>query len=537
MNESTSTSRLIDRFAAWSRQSPDAPFLKHFDVTLSYSAADELSQRLASGLVESGVEPGDCVAVMLQNQPEFVLAVLAIWQAGAVVVPINVMLKADEVRHIFDDSGATAAFCLATLTGEVVLPASERAKVRRVVEVSDALLGPTGERRRSAPATGRRTGAGGVRTVDITELANHEPMSQSARDAVAAVSDLAALTYTSGTTGLAKGVMNTHENTVFGADSYRQFARLTPDDVVMGGSPLFSITGLVANIGTAIVSGGSLVLAGRFEPIRVLTEIVRNRCTFTVMPITAYGSLLRLDGLSELDLSSLTKAYGGGATVGAARVTDFKEATNVYIHNSYGLTEAAGATHVVPLDAEAPIDEQVRCVSAGFPLAGTRSRIVDLATGEEVEPGGVGEVQVSGPHVMRGYWQNQAATDRAFVDGYLRTSDLGRVDAEGWYYVVGRAKDVINTSGWKVWPHEVEETIASHPAVREVAVVGVPDVYREEAVRAYVVLTDQGVASEADLIAYCRERLAVYKCPRSVVVIDELPKTPAGKVLKGDLPR
>jgi long-chain acyl-CoA synthetase len=329
--------------------------------------------------------------------------------------------------------------------------------------------------------------------------------------------------------------MNTHAGFAFGAEAYRRLARLSAQDIVMGGSPLFSITGLVANIGAAISSGSPLVLSHRFDVDRVARAMSASRCTFTVMPIAAFGAMLR-GGVAAYDLSSLTKAYSGGAAVSPARVSAFKDATGVYIHNVYGLTEAAGATHAVPLDAEAPVDADAQCLSVGFPLDGTTSRIIDTS-GADVPVGEIGEVVVAGPHVMAGYWQREDATAAALADGYLHTGDLGRVDADGWFYVVGRAKDQINTSGWKVWPREVEETMQAHPSVFEAAVIGVPDEHRGEVVRGFVSLRPGRSLDPGDLVAFCRDRLAVYKCPRDIVIIEEMPKTPSGKIVKRDLPR
>jgi long-chain acyl-CoA synthetase len=531
------TRRLLslgEKFAETAATSGDAPFIRYFDQTLAYRDVDRWAEVAASGLADVGVQRGDRVAVMLQNQPEFILVLLACWRLGATVVPVNVMLKSEELRYILADSGAAVLACMTELDEAVATPAAAAASVRTIITVDERTLDAGGDPARAQSARSTTQRSNGIARLSFADLlAQHDGNSVSA--AWGSGGEVASLTYTSGTTGPPKGAMNTQANFAFGAEAYRKLARLSRDDIVMGGSPLFSITGLVANIGSAIAAESSIVLSHRFDVDRVASAIADSRCTFTVMPIAAFGALLR-GGAAAYDLTSLQKAYSGGAAVSPRRVKAFKEATGVYVHNVYGLTEAAGATHAVPLDAEAPVDEEAQCLSVGFPLEGTGSRVVD-ADDNDVPVGATGEITVSGPHVMDGYWQLEEATALALRNGHLHTGDLGRVDGDGWFYVVGRAKDQINTSGWKVWPREVEEVLQMHPAVFEAAIVGIPDEQRGEVVRGYVSLRDGASVDEQELVSFCREQLAVYKCPREVVVIDDMPKTPSGKIVKRELPR
>jgi len=525
---------LGEKFAETAARSGNAPFIRYFDLTLAYRDSSREAREASAALADVGVRRGDRVAVMLQNQPEFVIVLLACWRLGATAVPVNVMLKAEELRYILADSGASVLVCMTELEQAVATPAAAAAGVHTLITVDEQTLDVGGEPAAGGPPrfAGRRAD-GSARLALADLLARYDGESPAA--AWGTGGDVASLTYTSGTTGPPKGAMNTQANFAFGAEAYRKLARLNSDDIVMGGSPLFSITGLVANIGSAIASESSLVLSYRFDVDRVASAIAGSRCTFTVMPIAAFGALLR-GGAAAYDLTSLQKAYSGGAAVSPRRVNAFKEAAGVYIHNVYGLTEAAGATHAVPLDAEAPVDEEAQCLSVGFPLEGTSSRVVD-ADDNDVSMGETGEITVSGPHVMAGYWKLDDVSAAALRNGHLHTGDLGRVDGDGWFYVVGRAKDQINTSGWKVWPREVEEVLQMHPAVFEAAVVGVPDEQRGEVVRGYVSLRDGASVDDRELVSFCRDRLAVYKCPREVVVIDDMPKTPSGKIVKRELPR
>jgi long-chain acyl-CoA synthetase len=348
--------------------------------------------------------------------------------------------------------------------------------------------------------------------------------------------DVAILTYTSGTTGPPKGAMNTHRNVVFDSCIFRNWMHVADDDVILGIAPLFHITGLIAHIGLALSAPAPLVLAYRFDAAETLRVIEAHRTTVTVAAITAFLALLREEGLERHDVSSLTKAYSGGGPIPPSVVEEFERRTGVVIRSAYGLTETTSASHLTPLSGRAPTDAATGALAVGIPVFNTSMRILDddgrpLATGE------VGEVAIAGPQVVPGYWNKPEETAHAIRDGELRTGDVGKVDAEGWLYIVDRKKDMIVASGYKVWPREVEDVIYEHPAVHEAAVVGAPDEYRGETVRAFVSLKPGTRAEPAELIGFCRERLAAYKCPRSVDILDELPKTVSGKILRRELRR
>jgi long-chain acyl-CoA synthetase len=345
---------------------------------------------------------------------------------------------------------------------------------------------------------------------------------------------VAILTYTSGTTGPPKGAMNTHRNVVFDSCIFRDWLHVTDEDVVLGIAPLFHITGLIAGIGLALSAPLPLVLAYRFDPAETLRLIETHRATISVAAITAYLALLRDESVGSRDISSLTKAYSGGGPIPPAVVEEFERRTGVVIRSAYGLTETTSATHLTPLSGRAPTDAATGALAVGIPVFNTWMRILD-DEGSPVAVGEVGEVAIAGPQVVPGYWDKPKETAHAIRGGELRTGDVGKVDAEGWLYIVDRKKDMIVASGYKVWPREVEDVIYEHPAVHEAAVVGAPDEYRGETVRAFVSLKPGTEADPAELIAFCRERLAAYKCPRSVDILDELPKTVSGKILRREL--
>ncbi len=454
--------------------------IRYGDERVTAREADARAGALAAGLAARGIGRGDRVAIRLQNVPEFVYALLACWKLGAIAVLCSPLLRPHELEFELEDSGA------ALLIGDAA-------------EAQDLIRSHAGDR------------PGPVRL---------EP------------GDVAALTYTSGTTGPPKGAMNTHGNLVHGARAYRDFARLGPDDVVLGVAPLFHITGLVAHVAAALLVPMPLVLAGRFDAAETCALIERHRTTFTVAAVTVFTALLNVP--SEHDLRSMTKAYSGGAPVTVASADAWELRTGSPLRGAYGLTETTSPSHLVPLGARAPVDPATGALAVGIPVTGTDARILD-PEGNAVPLGETGEIAIRGPQVVPGYWRRPDATAHAIPDGELRTGDVGVMDAGGWFFVVDRLKDQINASGFKVWPREVEEVLYGHPDVREAAVIGVPDDYRGETVKAFVALKAGAELAPEALIAYARERLAAYKYPRLVEIVDELPKTASGKILRREL--
>jgi long-chain acyl-CoA synthetase len=273
----------------------------------------------------------------------------------------------------------------------------------------------------------------------------------------------------------------------------------------------------------------------RFDPAEILRLIERWRGTYVIGPLTAFVAMLDHPSFGERDLSSLTKVASGGAPVHAAVVERWEELTGAYMHNTYGLTETAAPSHMVPRGRRAPIDPESGALSIGLPIADTGSRVIRVEDGADAEDGEQGEILTRGPAVSPGYWQRPRESAEAIEDGWLHTGDVGKRDAEGWFYLVDRIKDMINVSGYKVWPREVEDVLYKHPAVAEAAVVGAPDDYRGETTVAYVALRAGAEPSGEELIEHCRALLAVYKAPRRVVFVEEIPKTLTGKALRREL--
>lgn len=518
-------------FRAAVGRNPDGVAVSYFDGRLSMRDLDEMSDALASALLANGFERGDRLAVYLQNVPQFVVSMLATWKAGGIMVSISPMSRHRELSHLLADSGATVLVSLEELYDSVARDVVPNSSVRLVITTS-GLEHQTECDRRLFEGMSKVRHSG---TSDLAELV-HQHRGRRPAPVKYDASDVALLTYTSGTTGAPKSAMNTHGNVAFNAQTLRDWCQLTPSDVVLGVAPLFHVTGLIAHIAVSLLVPTELVLSYRFDPGVLLDTIRRRRPTFTVAALPVFIALANTPGVTKEDLQSLRAAYSGGAPVTPAWAQRFREQFGLRIHSMYGLTETTSPSHAVPLNAEAPVDPTSGALSVGVPVPSTMARIVD-EDGEDLPPGAVGEIVISGPQLVPGYWQQPEETKRAMPGRRLRTGDVGFMDEHGWFYVVDRKKDMINASGFKVWPREVEDVLCEHPAVSEAAVVGVPDEYRGETVKAFVTLRPDATATEEELIAHCKARMSAYKYPRSVEFIDVLPKTVTGKVLRRELPK
>ena len=508
---------------------PDLVILRYFDGALTLRDLDGLSDALAAALVHEGIGPADRVGLYLQNVPQFVLALLAAWKAGVIAVPINPMCRERELAHQLDDSGAKTLICLRALYDSVAKNVIGNSPVRSVVTTSGRDFQSRNDPRIFTGAEPDRP----VGTDDLADLLERFRGSRpSAHDPAAA--DVALLTYTSGTTGKPKAAMNTHQNLASNAEATRNWMELTPGDRILGIAPLFHVTGLVCHVAASLLTPVPLLLTFRFEPEVMLDAIREHRPTFTIGAITAFIALMNAPGFGGDDFASFAKIFSGGAPVSPATAEQFAQATGRRVHNAYGLTESTAPTHFCPFGVATPVDPASGALSIGVPTPGTRVDILD-AEGNALGPGETGELAISGRQVVPGYWGQPEATAVAFPDGRLRTGDVGFMDTGGWFYLVDRKKDMIVASGYKVWPREVEDVLYEHPAVREAAVVGVPDAYRGETVKAFVSLKPGARAEPEDLVGYARERLAAYKYPRVIEILADLPKTTSGKILRREL--
>ncbi len=478
---------------------------------ITYRQLDGESGAFAAALVHLGIKKGDRVAYYLQNSPELVTGFYGILKAGAVPVPCNVMYRAEELAYHLNDSGATALLCEADLYPTV-------REVLAETGVSDVIVAGGEVDQASAHAWD-------------TLLAAHRPLRNF--PAINPAEDLALLPYTGGTTGVPKGSMLTHANLVANAVQFRDwFGYREGEEVFVAALPLFHIGGIAGVMNVPLAAGATIVLFRRFRPERVLRAIQDFRATRFLGVPTMYIALLNHENVNAYDLSSLRPSRTSAAPLPGA----IKEAFDALVGHEvliegYGLTETSPLTHANPV-------HKARAGSIGIPLPDTDARIFDPEAGNvELPVGEIGELALRGPQVMKGYWNRPTETAAAIRDGWFYTGDLACMDQQGYFYIVDRKKDVINAAGFKVWPREVEETLYQHPAIQTAAVLGVPDDYRGETVKAVITLkgghpfpTDD--LARQDIIRFCQRRLANYKVPRIVDFRDELPVSAAGKVLR-----
>jgi len=488
---------------------PDHPLCHIGDLTFSYAQVDEISGRVASALLGSGLRRGDKVAVQLPNLPQFLFTYFAILKAGLVMVPLNPLLKAPEVGYQLQDSESRMLITFEGFAAEAVAGAHQAGDVPTyVVNLPGHDQRPEGTRHYDELYFADDTG----------EI---EPTN---------ADDTAVIIYTSGTTGKPKGAELTHFQLYMNCTVAGGLFGFRDDDIGVAVLPMFHVFGLSSVLNVCVRFGGTLVLIPRFEPDAVLDAIARYRCTiFSGVP-TMYYALLQAD-LAGRDLSSLRVGVSGGAAIPGEVIRAFEEKfPGVVILEGYGLSETASTT-TFNISAE-----QRKVLSIGRPIWGVQVQLVDEQD-KPLPPGpdNIGEIVIRGHNVMRGYYANPTATAEAFRGGWFHTGDLAYADEDGYLFIVDRKKDLLIRGGYNVYPREIEEVLFTHPAVAEAAVIGKPDPRLGEEVVAFVVLKPGAEADPDDIIAYSRERLAAYKYPREVRIAADLPKGPTGKILKREL--
>jgi long-chain acyl-CoA synthetase len=488
---------------------PDKPFCLIDDLSFTYAQVDDISGRVASALLATGLRRGDKVAVQLPNLPQFLFTYFGLMKAGLVMVPLNPLLRAPEVAYHLQDSDARVLVTFELFAEEAVKGAAE------VEGVTTYVVNLPGNDRRPE----------GTKHYDELYFA------EDTRDIVPTDGDeTAVLLYTSGTTGKPKGAELTHLNLYMNCTVAGELFEFRDDDVSVAVLPLFHVFGLSSVLNTTTRYAGTMVLIPRFELEPVVDAIEKHRCTiFSGVP-TMYFGLLHMDTAGR-DLSSLRVGVSGGAAIPGEVIRGFEEKfPNCVILEGYGLSESTSTT-TFNVNAE-----QRKVLSIGKPIWGVTVRIVDEQD-SPLPPGQqhVGELVIRGHNIMKGYYKKPEATATAFANGWFHTGDLGYADEDGFFYIVDRKKDLVIRGGYNVYPREVEEVLYEHPAVAEAAVIGRPDPKLGEEVVAYVGLKPGASAEPEELVSYCKERLAAYKYPREVRIVDELPKGATGKILKKEL--
>ncbi len=517
--------------------SPDKPCIVFHDNPLSYREFVGQVERLAGFLQhDCGVRAGDRVLLDLQNSPQWALACFAILRADAVVVPVNPMYRSAELHHVATDSGARVAFVAQDLLAEALpllrpdggAPAALQQLV--VATYSDLLPGPSASPVPEAIAAPRDV-------PDLPGVTNWADALGRAREPgplTAGPDDLAVMPYTSGTTGVPRGCMHTHRSmTAALVAGVRWFGR-GADDVFLSTLPYFHVTGLTGSLCGPLTAGATVVMLSRWDRDAAALAIGRYRVSCWQAISTMVIDFLASPTLDQAHLSSLRVLRGGGAAMPAAVAALLERRTGLHYVEGYGMSETMAATHINP-----PQRPKAQCL--GIPLFDVDARIVDPVTLAALPAGETGEIVVRAPQLMQGYWNNPAATAAVFVDldgqRFLRTGDLAQVDSDGYYFMVDRLKRMINASGYKVWPAEVESALYHHPAVLEACVIGAADPRRGETVKALVVLRPEFASrtTEQEIIDWARGQMAVYKSPRIVEFVPALQRSGTGKVMWREL--
>jgi len=530
---------LWDNLDISARRYPDKAALVFFGRVFTYRELRELAQRLAAQLHALGVRKGDRVMLDMQNCPQLVIAHFAILRANAVVVPVNPMNRAQELKHYIEDPDAKVAITTSDLAPEIArasdaLPPAQRLSHLIVSHFTDA-FDPDAAGADAMPEAWRDWL---LTRHPLPELADGKVMSwQAALGNTAPLpplevgpDDLAVLPYTSGTTGLPKGCMHLHRSIMHNAVASFTWGNASAENVTLLVVPMFHITGMVSLMHTSIYAGGTMIVMPRWDRELAGRLISRWQVTAWTNIPTMVIDLMSSPNFDHYDLSSLVHIGGGGAAMPQAVAQRLLEQFGLRYVEGYGLTETAAPSHSNPPDAP-----KQQCL--GIPFISCDARVVDPETLLELAPGEQGEIIIHGPMVFAGYWKRPQATAAAFIefDGkrFFRSGDLGHVDADGYFFLTDRLKRMINASGFKVWPAEVEALMFRHPAIAEACVISAKDSYRGETVKAVVVLraSHQGKVSEQDILDWCRDNMAVYKAPRIVQFADSLPKSGSGKVM------
>lgn len=528
---------------------PNQTAIIYYGSRLTYAQLSGLANRFAIGLQRLGVKKGDRVAIALPNIPQFPIAFYGALRAGAIVVPTNPLYTEREMQHQLADSGAKVLVMLDKFY-PIVRNIRDKTALEHIIIASPADFLPLllqklypltqkKEKDPQPPLTRKEIAAHpflhemqpilNTNTKGSIELYNLPVETKS--------DEIAVLQYTGGTTGLSKGAMLTHGNLLANAMQTRHWAPGTKDisEYALCVVPFFHAYGLTVAMNLSICTAATMILRPQFKAKDILKAIHRYRPTLFPGIPTIYIALMKEASKSRKSTAyfeSINYCISGASPLPLKVKEDFETLTKGKLVEGYGLSEAAPVTHCNPFTSES------RAGSIGLPLPNVEAAIMDPQTHQLLPIGEVGQIVVKGPNVMRGYWNREDETKNVMIDGWLLTGDVGKMDEDGFFYVLDRAKDMILASGFNVYPREVEEELFHHPSIAEVAVIGVPDPYRGETVAAYIVLKPGIEPSEAtrqDIIAFCKQRLTAYKVPKKIEFLDTLPKSFVGKVLRREL--
>lgn len=513
---------------------PDRSALNFQGYRIQFRQLNEMADRFASALSAFGVTRGDRVALLLPNTIPCVAAYFAVLKIGAIAVMNNPLYSDRELDHQFNDSGAKLLVTL-DLLGNRMIDLRPKTRIKQIVITSIGDYLPFPKNWLFPLVAKKKKLAADVKPAeDVFKwkalLADYQPNPP----AVAlGFEDVAMYQYTGGTTGVSKGVMLTHANLSKNVQQCRAWFPTFKEgaEVMLGALPFFHVFGLTTAMNFAIYMGWENVLVPKPQPEQLLRAIGKYKPTFAPLVPTMYIGILNHANIDRTPLTSIKGCFSGSAPLPVEVIRDFEKRTGAVIVEGYGLTETSPVTHINPFAGG-----KRKAGSIGLPIPDTECRIVELNDGRtDLPTGETGELMVKGPQVMPGYWNTPDATAEALVDGWLRTGDIAQMDAEGYFYIVDRKKDMIISGGYNVYPRDIEEVFFEHPKVKEATAIGIPHPKRGEAVKVFIVLKEGATANQEEMIAFCHDKMAKYKWPAEVEFRTELPKSNVGKVLKKEL--
>lgn len=517
---------LYTNLAISAQRYPDHPAITYYGTDLSYRELEQQAEAMAGYLQQAGVKRGDRVLLCMQNCPQFVIGFYAILRANAVVVPVNPMNRHAELLYLAEDTDASVALCGLELVDDFCSLVQEGALKEVIVtayaeyvrEPTDLNLPEAVQLIGTAPAMP------GITAWQTALAVKHTPGSLTTGP-----DDLCVIPYSSGTTGNPKGCVHTHHSVMASAVYTSVWTSVMQAHRELVAVPLFHVTGMQACMNLAIYTGSTQVMMTRWDRKTAARLIQDYKITSWRNIPTMVVDLLAEPSIGDYDLSSLERIGGGGAAMPAAVAAKLESQFGLKYTEGYGLSETMAGTHGNPTDAP-----KQQCL--GIPSIGVDSRVINMDTLQELGPGETGEIVIHGQQVFQGYWRRDDATAEAFIelDGkrFFRSGDLGYYDEQGYFFLVDRVKRMINASGFKVWPAEVESLMYGHPAVQEVCIISAPDERRGETAKAVVVLkTGQHETTEQDIHQWCKDNLSAYKCPKSIELVSELPKSATGKIM------
>lgn len=509
---------------------PNHPAVSFFGRDITYEALKRQSDAFAGWLQKcAGIRQGDRVLLYLQNSPQWIIAYYGILRADAVVVPINPMSRNKDIEYYITDSEAKVAVCSQELADTLIQGAKDTCLTHIVVAAYADYLPKDNPFSLPDWAIAPPRAIDDCFSWDFVINSAHTPLSQSASP-----DSLSLLAYTSGSTGFPKACMHTHRTFMHNVAANVVWHGFNAGTVFLGMAPMYQVSGLLISVNCAVYAGGTVVPVLRWDRDLVARLIAHYRISYVGLAPTAVIDLLSSPEFERYDLSTVRRIGSGGSTMPLQVWKKLNDELGIPFIEAYGLTETAGTTLVNPIDRPKP-----QCL--GVPFYGTDVQIMDPATGKLLGPDESGEIIISAPQLFKGYWNKTEATEQAFVNidnkRYFRSGDIGCYDNEGYFFMTDRLKRMINASGFKVWPAEVETKLYEHPDVLEACVVGTADPYRGETVKAYIVLRSDRKEriSDAEIIEWAKQNMAAYKYPRVIEFVNTLPKSPAGKILWRDL--